>query len=216
MPLAADMQGRARRTFSGKNWREGVRWPTSCCRSVQRGGRLRFRTLCLGRLRLRPGHRPRASRACRRFGSSSFGASAASRRLLDQRAVAFAVGQPDVVDGWSTACRAGLSANIQPVKMRLTCLAASTSSTSTKASVLRRLGRRPRVAGARRHLQRAELHRLVDGDVERDDAAGDLVEPGEDRGRTLILSAKAGTAASAAEGDAADKGGEGFGQGKLP
>ena len=48
---------------------------------------------------------------------------------------------------------------------------------------VRRLGRRPRIADARRHLQRAELHRLVDGDVERDDAAGDLVETGEHRGR---------------------------------
>ena len=46
-----------------------------------------------------------------------------------------------------------------------------------------RLGRRPRIADARRHLQRAELHGLVDGDVERDDAAGDLVEAGEHRGR---------------------------------
>ena len=29
-----------------------------------------------------------------------------------------------------------------------------------------RLGRRPRVADARRHLQRAELHRLIDRDIE--------------------------------------------------
>ena len=44
---------------------------------------------------------------------------------------------------------------------------------------LRRLGRRARVADARRHLQRAELHRLVDQHVEVDGAAGDLVEAGE-------------------------------------
>ena len=44
---------------------------------------------------------------------------------------------------------------------------------------LRRLGRRARVADARRHLQRAELHRLVDHHVEGDGAAGDLVEAGE-------------------------------------
>jgi len=43
--------------------------------------------------------------------------------------------------------------------------------------------RRSRVAGARRHLQRAELHRLVNRGFEIDDAAGDLVEPGEHRGR---------------------------------
>ena len=48
---------------------------------------------------------------------------------------------------------------------------------------LRRFGRRARVADPRRHLQRAELHRLVDIDVERDDPAGDLVEAGEDRDR---------------------------------
>ena len=47
---------------------------------------------------------------------------------------------------------------------------------------VRRLGRRPRVAGARRHLQRAELHGLADRHVEVDDAAGDLVEAGEQRG----------------------------------
>ena len=46
----------------------------------------------------------------------------------------------------------------------------------------RRLGLRPRQADARRDLQRAELDRLVDGDVEGNDAPGDLVEPGEDRG----------------------------------
>ena len=46
---------------------------------------------------------------------------------------------------------------------------------------VRRLGRRARVAGARRDLQRAELHRLADGGVEADDAAGDLVEAGEQR-----------------------------------
>ena len=37
----------------------------------------------------------------------------------------------------------------------------------------------PRIADARRHLQCAELDRLVDIDVEGDDAAGDLVDAGE-------------------------------------
>ena len=46
---------------------------------------------------------------------------------------------------------------------------------------VRRLGRRAGVAGARRHLQRAELHGLADRHVEIDDAAGDLVEAGEQR-----------------------------------
>ena len=40
----------------------------------------------------------------------------------------------------------------------------------------RRLGRRPRIAGARRHLERAETHGLVDCHIEADDAAGDLIE----------------------------------------
>ena len=42
-------------------------------------------------------------------------------------------------------------------------------------------GRRPRVAGAGLHPQRAELHGLADILVEIDDAAGDLVEPREAR-----------------------------------
>jgi len=46
---------------------------------------------------------------------------------------------------------------------------------------IRRLGRRARIAGARGHLQGAELHGLADRDVEIDDAAGDLVETGEQR-----------------------------------
>ena len=53
------------------------------------------------------------------------------------------------------------------------------SSTSTKESVFGSSAFGPRIADARRHLQRAELHRLVDIDVEGDDAAGDLVDAGE-------------------------------------
>jgi hypothetical protein len=41
------------------------------------------------------------------------------------------------------------------------------------------LGRRARVADARRHLQRAELDRLVDRDFKMLDAPGHLVERGE-------------------------------------
>ena len=50
-----------------------------------------------------------------------------------------------------------------------------------KASVLVASVGGRRVADARRHLQRAELHGLVDRDIEGDDAAGDLVEAGEQR-----------------------------------
>ena len=50
---------------------------------------------------------------------------------------------------------------------------------------LRILGRRPGEANARRHLEGAELHGLVDGDVEGDDLAGDLVEAAEHCRRIL-------------------------------
>jgi hypothetical protein len=50
---------------------------------------------------------------------------------------------------------------------------------------VRLLGRRARIAGARRHFEGAEFDRLVDGDLEMGDAARDLVEGGEDRDRVL-------------------------------
>ena len=78
-------------------------------------------------------------------------------------------------------CRPGLAANIQPEKIRLYSFFSSTSSTSTKVVVCGGLGRRPRVAGALGDLQRAELHRFVGGDLEGDDAPGDLVEAGKHR-----------------------------------
>ena len=84
-------------------------------------------------------------------------------------------------------CRPGLEANIQPPKMRLCSLVNVTSSTSTKAVVLGAsvCGRLKQTAG--RQLQRTELHGLVDGHLERDDAAGDLVEPGKHGRRVLDL-----------------------------
>jgi hypothetical protein len=50
---------------------------------------------------------------------------------------------------------------------------------------MRRLGRRRRVAHPRRHLQRAELDRLVDGNLEMRNASRDLVESGEHGDRVL-------------------------------
>jgi hypothetical protein len=50
---------------------------------------------------------------------------------------------------------------------------------------VRRLGRRPRVAHARRDLQRAELDRVIDLDFEMRDAAGNLVERGKHGDRIL-------------------------------
>jgi hypothetical protein len=48
-----------------------------------------------------------------------------------------------------------------------------------------RLGRGPGVAHARRHLERAELDRLIDWNLEMGDTAGHLVEGGEHRDRVL-------------------------------
>ncbi|KTT03157.1 hypothetical protein RSA36_22175, partial [Pantoea stewartii] len=47
----------------------------------------------------------------------------------------------------------------------------------------------------RGELQGAELHGLVDRDLEIDDPAGDLVEPGEHRGRVLDLVGSGGAGA---------------------
>lgn len=43
-----------------------------------------------------------------------------------------------------------------------------------------RLGRRTGVADPRRHFERAELHRLIHGNLKMRDAPGHLVERGED------------------------------------
>jgi hypothetical protein len=50
---------------------------------------------------------------------------------------------------------------------------------------VRRFRGRPRVADPRRDLERTELLRLIDGDLERPDAARHLVEGREHRNRVL-------------------------------
>jgi hypothetical protein len=52
---------------------------------------------------------------------------------------------------------------------------------------VRLLGRWARITDARRHFQSAELHRLVDRDLEMRDAPGHLVERGEYGDRVLDL-----------------------------
>jgi len=47
------------------------------------------------------------------------------------------------------------------------------------------LGRRTGIAHPRRHLEGAELDRLVEGNLKMRDAPSDLVEGGEDRDRVL-------------------------------
>jgi hypothetical protein len=52
---------------------------------------------------------------------------------------------------------------------------------------VRRLGRRPRVADPRGHLQRPELLRLIDRDLQRQDASRHLVQRRERRRLILDL-----------------------------
>ena len=84
-------------------------------------------------------------------------------------------------------CRPGLSANIQPEKIRLSCLLLVDLVDLGEGVGLRRLGRRARIADPRSDLQRAELHGLVDRHLERGGSAGDLVEPVEHGGRVADL-----------------------------
>jgi hypothetical protein len=108
-------------------------------------------------------------------------------RLDDDLLAAFAVGQPDVVDRVLDAVQAGARGE-HPAREDAPVLVVERDLVDLdEARGLRAFGRGPRVADARRHLQRAELHGLVDLDLEGDDPPGDLVEPGEDRGRVLDL-----------------------------
>jgi hypothetical protein len=50
-----------------------------------------------------------------------------------------------------------------------------------------RFGRRRAGAHPRRHFERAELHRVVDANLERRDTPRDLIEGGEDGNRVLDL-----------------------------
>ena len=70
---------------------------------------------------------------------------------------------------------------------------------------MRRLGRRRRIAHPRRHLQRAELDRLVDGDLEMGNAARDLVEGGEHGDRVLDRLGQSEARRSAEDGQASRK-----------
>ena len=88
-------------------------------------------------------------------------------RLGNRRRLrAFAVGQPHVVDRVLDRVQAGARRE-HPAGEDALDLALQRHFVDLDEGVgLRRLGRRARIADARRHLQRAELHGLVDGDVE--------------------------------------------------
>ena len=150
----------------------------SCAASVS--ARQEARRLLRARRRRRLRRLPAARGAARGFAAGCVvGGRFRHRRIL----AAFAVGQPHVVDRMLDRVQAGARRE-HPAGEDALDLALQRHLVDLDEGVgVRRLGRRPRVADARRHLQRAELHRLVDRDVERDDAAGDLVEAGEHRGR---------------------------------
>ena len=95
---------------------------------------------------------------------------------------AFAVGQPDVVDRMLDAVQAGAGGEHPAGEDAIVSLLFGDLIDFHEAVGPRRLGRRPCVADARRDQQRTELHRFVDPRFERDDAAGDLVETGENGG----------------------------------
>ena len=88
--------------------------------------------------------------------------------------------------GCSTALRPGLSANTQPVKIRASLAVELDLVDLDEGGGLGRLGGRARVADARRDLQRAEAHGLVELDLELGDAPRDLVEGGE-HGDLILL-----------------------------
>src|SRR5262249_4264127 len=99
------------------------------------------------------------------------------------RAAAFAVGEPYVVDRVLDRMEAGTGRE-HPASEDALDLGLQRDLVDLDEGVgVLRLGGRARVARARRHLQRAELHGFVDRHVERGDAACDLVEAREHRGR---------------------------------
>ena len=99
------------------------------------------------------------------------------RRFRNVRILSsFTVGDPHIVDRMldrvqARACREH-PAREDPLDLALECHFVDCN----EGIGVRRLGRRTRIANARRHLERTELHGFVDGDFERNDAAGDFVE----------------------------------------
>ena len=95
------------------------------------------------------------------------------------RLPAFAVGNPNVVNRMFDRVQARARGEHPAGKDALDLTLQRHLVDLHESIRVRRLGRRPRVAHTRRHLQRTELHRLIDRNIERNDAAGDLVETGE-------------------------------------
>src|SRR5215207_6869815 len=107
--------------------------------------------------------------------------------LGDHLGAAFAVGEPDVVNRVLDAVQAGARRE-HPARENAAVLVLEGDFIDLdEHGRVRALGLRAGVADARRQLQRPELHRLVDRDLERDDPPGDLVETGEHGRRVLDL-----------------------------
>ena len=119
------------------------------------------------------------------------GAGVSGRRAHLQ----FAVDQPHIVDGVLDGVQAGARGEHPAGEEPLDLVGERDLVDLDEGGGLRRLRRRAGMADARRHLQRAELHRLVDQHVEGDGAAGDLVEAGELGHR--IVDRRGATAAAA-------------------
>ena len=115
----------------------------------------------------------------RRLSGCRIGRHFRHSRLL----AAFAIGHPDVIDRMFDRMQARACGK-HPAREDPFDLALQRYLVDFDETVgIGRLGRRTRIANARRHLQRAELHGLVDRDVERNDAAGNFVETGKYRRR---------------------------------
>src|SRR5215217_2932389 len=122
-------------------------------------------------------------------------------RLDDHVGAAFTVDEPDVVDrvlhGVETWARGEHPPGEDPANLRFEGDLVDLH----EGRRVRTLRRRARVADLRRHLKTAELHRLLDGDLERDRPAGDLVEAGEHGRRVFDL---VGVRDAAAKGHAGE------------
>ncbi len=117
-------------------------------------------------------------RARRHSGSSRRGRWRRQRR----HAIFFAVDEPHIVDRMLDPVEPGARGKHPAAEDALGLALQRDLIDLDEAVGIGRFGRRTRVADPRRNLQGAELHSFVDSDVERDDAAGDLVEAGEYRG----------------------------------
>ncbi len=105
--------------------------------------------------------------------------------LGDHLCAAFALDEPDVVDRVLDPREAGARGKHPAREDPPVAVFERHLVDLDEGGRVRALGRRAAVAHARRQLQGAELNGLVGRDLERDDAARDLVEARENGGRVL-------------------------------